>query len=96
MTLGVCERDKNHMSICKKCGTLHNLVLKNRETGESIPVDFCNHCIFGYRLITKQVCIEDLPEMLERDILQYQMTKTIKELLVDCDNTQQATDKNSL
>lgn len=35
------------MSICKKCGKTHGMVLENRITGESEPLDICEDCLFA-------------------------------------------------
>lgn len=34
------------MAKCKDCGKEHGIVLKNKQTGECIPVDWCEDCIY--------------------------------------------------
>lgn len=34
------------MAICKGCGKEHGMVLEDKETGVSIPTDWCYVCLF--------------------------------------------------
>jgi len=43
------------MTECKKCGTIHNMVLTNMETGEKVPLEVCEDCMFVIKPITEQV-----------------------------------------
>lgn len=71
---------------CRKCGATHKMGIKNMETGEIQPIDLCRDCIFYGTCIpiTKQICLVDLPYMIDPNILQNQLSETMKSLTGRC------------
>ena len=73
------------MKDCKKCGKKSSLVLEYNITGECEGLDICKDCMFyaTYQPTTIQISFDDLPGPCPRDLLQNEMSNTMKRLFVD-------------
>lgn len=72
------------LSICKKCGCTHGMVVEEMATGKTEPIDVCKDCMFfgTYQPITEQVRLTDEEvQNLDEEFIAEQMDKMVKYMM---------------